>query len=97
MFHANIEAGIEHVCNIRNRNFQKFPLAFRAGQFVDDTLYCRQFDLYNVETIVTYYGGRQSQGTAAMSACLTLGPKVMTVTHCDSSYVGPIGPTYMYI
>ena len=37
MFHANIEAGIEHVCNISNRNFQKFPLAFRAGQFVDDT------------------------------------------------------------
>ena len=55
MFHANIEAGIEHVCNIRNRNFQKFPLAFRARQFVDDTLYCRQFDMYNVETIVTYY------------------------------------------
>ena len=26
MFHANIEAGIEHVCNIRNMNFQKFPL-----------------------------------------------------------------------
>ena len=25
-----IEAGIEHVCNISNRNFQKFPLAFRA-------------------------------------------------------------------
>ena len=43
-----IEAGIEHVCNISNRNFQKFPLAFRAGQFVDDTFYCRQFDLYNV-------------------------------------------------
>ena len=39
MFHANIEAGIEHVCNISNRNFQKFPLAFRAGQFVDDTFY----------------------------------------------------------
>ena len=76
MFHANIEAGIEHVCNIRNMNFQKFPLAFRAGQFVDDTFYCRQFDLYNVETIVTYYSSRQSQGTA----CLTLGPKVMTVT-----------------
>ena len=37
MFHANIEAGIEHVCNISKRNFQKFPLAFRAGQFVDDT------------------------------------------------------------
>ena len=36
MFHANIEAGIEHVCNIGNRNFQKFPLAFRAGQFVDE-------------------------------------------------------------
>ena len=49
-----IEAGIEHVCNISNRNFQKFPLAFRAGQFVDDTFYCRQFDLYNVnvESIV---------------------------------------------
>ena len=31
MFHANIEAGIEHVCKISNRNFQKFPLAFRAG------------------------------------------------------------------
>ena len=53
MFHANIEAGIEHVCNIRNRNFQKFPLAFRAGQFVDDTFYCKQFDLYNVETVET--------------------------------------------
>ena len=39
MFHANIEAGIEHVCNIGNRNFQKFPLAFRAGQFVDDIFY----------------------------------------------------------
>ena len=36
-----IEAGIEHVCNISNRKFQKFPLAFRAGQFVDDTFYCR--------------------------------------------------------
>ena len=37
MFHANIEAGIEHVCKISNRNFQKFPLAFSAGQFVDNT------------------------------------------------------------
>ena len=33
----NIEAGIEHVCNISNRNFQKFPLAFRTGKFVDNT------------------------------------------------------------
>ena len=47
MFHANIEAGIGHVCNIGNMNFQKFPLAFWAGQFVDDTFYCRQFYLYN--------------------------------------------------
>ena len=60
-----IEAGIEHVCNISNRNFQKFPLAFRAGQFVDDTLY-----LYNVnvESIHIDYGSHQSQRTG-----LTLG------------------------
>ena len=32
-----IEAGIEHVCNISNRNFQKFPLGFRTGKFVHDT------------------------------------------------------------
>ena len=64
MSHANIEAGIEHVCNISNRNFQKFPMAFRAGQFVDDTFYCRQFDLYNVESIETYYGSHQSQCTS---------------------------------
>ena len=65
-----IEAGIEHVCNISNRNFQKFPLAFRAGQFVDDTFYYRQFDLYNVnvESIHIDYGSHQSQRTG-----LTLG------------------------
>ena len=50
-------------------------MEFGAGQFVDDTFYCRQFDLYNVETIVTYYGSHQSKKTG-----LTLGPKVMTVT-----------------
>ena len=70
VFHVNIEAGIEHVCNISNRNFQKFPLAFRAGQFVDDTFYCRQFDLYNVETIIM----------AVTKVKETLGLKVMTVT-----------------
>ena len=49
MFHANIEAGIEHVSNIGNTNYQKFPLAFRAGQFVDEHF------------IETYYGSHQSQ------------------------------------
>ena len=65
-----IEAGIEHVCNISNKDFQKFPLAFRAGQFVDDTFYCRQFDWYNVnvESIHIDYGNHQSQRTG-----LTLG------------------------
>ena len=72
MFNANIEAGMEHVCNISKRNFQKLPMAFRALQFVDDTFYCRQFDLYNVESIETYYGSHQSQRTG-----LTLGSKVM--------------------
>ena len=52
-----IEAGIEHVCNISNRNVQKFPLAFRAGQFVDD-----------IESIHIDYGSHQSQRTG-----LTLG------------------------
>ena len=37
--------------------------------------YCRQFYLYNVETIETYYGSHQSQRTG-----LTHGPKVMSVT-----------------
>ena len=38
MFHANnIEACIEHVCNISSRYFQKLPLAFRPTQFVDNT------------------------------------------------------------
>ena len=32
-----IEAGIEHVCHISNRNFQKFPFGFRTGKFVDNT------------------------------------------------------------
>ena len=43
MFHANIEAGIEHVCNISNSNFQKFPLAFSVGQFVDNTFIAGNF------------------------------------------------------
>ena len=49
MFHANIEAGIELVCNIGNMNFQKFPMAFWAGQFVDEHF------------IETYYASHQSQ------------------------------------
>ena len=85
MFHANIEAGIEHVCNISNRN--KFPLAFRAGQFVDDTFYCRQFDLYNVETIEIYYG-RDWQSPKSKNWSNTR-PQSYDC-HCDQSYV------YMY-
>ena len=38
-----IEAGIEHVCNISNRNFQKFPLAFRPLGQAGLTLAIRQF------------------------------------------------------
>ena len=78
MFHANIEAGIEHVCNISNRNFQKFPLAFRVGQFVNDTFIADNLTcMYNVESIETYYGSHQSQRTGLT---VTLGSKVMTVT-----------------
>ena len=31
----SLDASIERVCNISSMTFQKFPLAFRAGQFVD--------------------------------------------------------------
>ena len=52
-FRANIESGIEHVCNISNGNFQKFPkLAFEAGNLLTILFSAesRQFDWYNVET-----------------------------------------------
>ena len=78
MFHANIEAGIEHVCNISNRNFQKFPLAFRAGQFVDDTLIADNLTCtMSSQLRHNYYSSHQSQRTGLT---VTLGSKVMTVT-----------------
>ena len=77
MFHANIEAGIEHVCNISNRNFQKFPLAFRAGQFVDDTFIADNLTCTMSSQLRHIIGGHQSQRTGLT---VTLGSKVMTVT-----------------
>ena len=95
MFQANIEAGIEHVCNIRNRNFRNSPWHLGQGNlltilFIADNLTCTMS-----RQLWHNYGSHQSQGTA----CLTLGPKVMTVTVIRvmySSYKIHVGPT-MYI
>ena len=70
MFNANnIEACIEHVCNISNRYFQKLPLAFRATQFVDNTFSANNLTCTMSRQLWHYYGSHQRTG-------LTLGPKL---------------------
>ena len=70
MFHANnIEACIEHVCNISTRYFQKLPLAFRATQFVDNTFSANNLTCTMSRQLWHYYGSHQRTG-------LTLGPKL---------------------
>ena len=59
--------------------FQKFPLAFRAGQFVDNsadnlTLQCRDYDTYQYTTVTLTLGLWQQMTS------LRLVPKVITVT-----------------
>ena len=74
----SLDASIEQVCNISNMTFQKLPLAFRAGQFVDNsadnlTLQCRDYDTYRYTVTLTL--GLWQQITS-----LRLVPKVITVT-----------------
>ena len=60
--------------------FRNSPWHLAQGNLLTILVYCRQFYLYNVETIETYYGSHQSQRTGLSS--LTLDPKVMTVCDC---------------
>ena len=58
-----------------------------TGIFRNSPWHLGQGNLLTIHFIETYYGSHQSQRTGLD---LTLGPKVMTATHCDPSYV------YMY-
>ena len=71
----SLEASVERVCNIGNRNFQKFSLAFRVGQFVDNTFSADNFTctMSRRLTVSVAYGSHQRTS-------LRLGPKVITVT-----------------
>ena len=64
--------------SVSNMTFEIFPLAFRAGQFVDNsadnfTLQCRDYDTYRYTVTLTL--GLWQQITS-----LRLVPKVITVT-----------------
>ena len=76
----SLDVSIEQVCNISNMTFQKFPLAFWAGRFVDNTfsadsltLQCRDYDTYRYTVTLTL-------GLWQQRPSLRLVPKVITVT-----------------